>query len=70
MLWVAELYGFDGPSLMGFLAAVTSRVKIGSSILPCCSRSPALLAMTAAGIDALSGGALRPGHRRLRPAGH
>jgi F420-dependent oxidoreductase-like protein len=56
VLWVAELYGFDGPSLMGFLAAVTSRVKIGSSILPFYSRSPALLAMTAAGIDALSGG--------------
>ena len=56
MLWAAELYGFDGPSLMGFLAAVTSRVKIGLSILPLYSRSPALLAMTAAGIDALSGG--------------
>jgi alkanesulfonate monooxygenase SsuD/methylene tetrahydromethanopterin reductase-like flavin-dependent oxidoreductase (luciferase family) len=56
VLWVAELYGFDGPSLMGFLAAVTSRVKIGSAILPFYSRSPALLAMTAAGIDALSGG--------------
>jgi F420-dependent oxidoreductase-like protein len=56
VLWVAELYGFDGPSLMGFLAAVTSRVRIGSSILPFYSRSPALLAMTAAGVDALSGG--------------
>jgi F420-dependent oxidoreductase-like protein len=56
VLWVAELYGFDGPSQMGFLAAVTSRVRIGSSILPFFSRSPALLAMTAAGVDALSGG--------------
>ncbi len=56
VVWVAELYGFDGPSLMGFLAAVTERVQIGSSILPFYSRSPALLAMTAAGVDALSGG--------------
>jgi len=56
ILWAAELYGFDGPSLMGFLAAVTSRVQIGSAILPFYSRSPALLAMTAAGVDALSGG--------------
>jgi F420-dependent oxidoreductase-like protein len=56
VLWVAELYGLDGPSLMGFLAAVTDRVQIGSSILPFYSRSPALLAMTAAGVDALSGG--------------
>jgi F420-dependent oxidoreductase-like protein len=56
VLWVAELYGFDGASMMGFLAAVTERVQIGSAILPFYSRSPALLAMTAAGVDALSGG--------------
>ncbi len=56
IVWVAELYGFDAASLMGFLAAVTTRVQIGSSILPFYSRSPALLAMTAAGVDALSGG--------------
>jgi len=56
ILWAAELYGFDAASLMGFLAAVTTRVQIGSSILPFYSRSPALLAMTAAGVDALSGG--------------
>jgi F420-dependent oxidoreductase-like protein len=56
VLWVAELYGFDGVSLMGFLAAATERVEIGSSILPFYSRTPTLLAMSAAGIDALSGG--------------
>jgi len=43
ILWTAELYGFDAASLMGFLAAVTERVQIGSSILPFYSRSPALL---------------------------
>lgn len=56
VLWVAELYGFDGPSLMGFLAAATQRAQIGSAILPFYSRSPALLAMTAAGVDAVSDG--------------
>src|ERR1700722_2656719 len=56
VLWAAELYSFDAVSMMGFLAAVTSRVQIGSSILPFYSRSPALLAMSAAGVDALSGG--------------
>ena len=56
ILWASELYGFDAASLMGFLAAVTERVQIGSSILPFYSRSPALVAMTAAGVDALSGG--------------
>ncbi len=56
ILWVAELYGFDGVSLMGFLACATKRVLIGSAILPFYSRTPSLLAMSAAGIDALSGG--------------
>jgi F420-dependent oxidoreductase-like protein len=56
VLWVAELYSLDAVSLMGYLAAVTERVEIGSSILPFYSRTPTLLAMSAAGVDALSGG--------------
>lgn len=56
VLWVAELYGLDGVSLMGFLAACTERVQIGSSILTFYSRTPTLLAMSAAGVDTLSGG--------------
>jgi F420-dependent oxidoreductase-like protein len=55
-IWVAEAYGFDGVSLMGYLAAVTERVEIGSAILPIYTRTPTLLAMTAAGVDALSDG--------------
>jgi F420-dependent oxidoreductase-like protein len=54
--WVAEAYSFDAPSFMGYLAAKTERVEIGAAILPIYSRTPTLLAMTAAGIDALSGG--------------
>jgi F420-dependent oxidoreductase-like protein len=56
MVWVAEAYGFDGVSLMGYLAAVTERVEIGAAILPIYTRTPTLLAMTAAGVDALSDG--------------
>jgi F420-dependent oxidoreductase-like protein len=56
VLWVAEAYGFDSPTLMGFLAARTERVAIGSAILPLYSRTPALIAQTAAGLDAVSGG--------------
>jgi F420-dependent oxidoreductase-like protein len=56
IVWVPEAYSFDAPSLMGFLAAKTSTIEIGSGILPIYSRTPTLLAMTAAGIDALSGG--------------
>ena len=56
LVWVAEAYGFDSPSLMGYLAALTDRVEIGSAILPIYTRTPTLIAMTAAGIDALSDG--------------
>jgi F420-dependent oxidoreductase-like protein len=56
MVWVAEAYGFDAPSLMGYLAALTDRVELASGILPIYTRTPTLIAMTAAGIDALSGG--------------
>jgi F420-dependent oxidoreductase-like protein len=55
-VWVAEAYGFDGVSLMGYIAALTERVEIASGILPLYTRTPTLLAMTAAGVDALSGG--------------
>jgi F420-dependent oxidoreductase-like protein len=56
VVWVAEAYGYDAPSMMGFLAARTERVEIGAAILPIYTRTPTLIAMTAAGIDALSGG--------------
>ena len=56
IVWVAEAYGVDAVSLMGYLAAVTERVQIGSSILPIYTRTPSLLAMTAAGVDLLSDG--------------
>jgi F420-dependent oxidoreductase-like protein len=56
VVWVAEAYSFDAVSLMGYLAARTERVQIGSGILPIYSRTPTLTAMTAAGVDALSGG--------------
>jgi F420-dependent oxidoreductase-like protein len=54
--WIAEAYSFDAPSYMGYLAAKTNRVEIAAGILPLYTRTPTLLAMTAAGIDALSDG--------------
>jgi F420-dependent oxidoreductase-like protein len=56
MVWVAEAYGFDAVSLLGFLAARTTRVYLGAGILNIYSRTPALLAQTAAGLDEISGG--------------
>ena len=34
LVWVAEAYGIDSPSQMGYLAALTETVEIGSAILP------------------------------------
>lgn len=56
MVWVGEGYGFDVPTTLGFLAAVTERVQLGSGILNVFSRTPAALAQTAAGLDWLTGG--------------
>lgn len=56
LVWVAEAYGFDSPSLMGYLCALTTHVEIGAAILPIYTRTPTLIAMTAAGLDALSDG--------------
>jgi F420-dependent oxidoreductase-like protein len=56
LVWVAEAYGFDSPSLMGYIAALTEKVEIGAAILPIYTRTPTLIAMTAAGVDALSDG--------------
>ncbi len=55
-VWVAEAYGFDSPTLMGYLAARTETVEIGSAILNVYSRTPSALAQTAAGLDNVSGG--------------
>ncbi|KAA1248639.1 LLM class F420-dependent oxidoreductase [Mycobacterium simiae] len=53
---VAEAYSFDAVSQLGYLAARTSRVELASGVLPIYIRTPTLLAMTAAGLDFVSGG--------------
>jgi F420-dependent oxidoreductase-like protein len=55
-VWVAEAYGFDSPTLMGYLAAKTETVEIGSAILNIFSRTPGALLQTAAGLDNVSNG--------------
>jgi F420-dependent oxidoreductase-like protein len=55
-LWVAEPYGFDAVSLLGYLAAKTERVELGAGILNIYSRTPGALLQTAAGLDNVSGG--------------
>lgn len=55
-IWVAEAYGFDAVSVLGYIAGRTSTVNVGSAVLNIYSRTPTLLAQTAAGLDAVSGG--------------
>jgi F420-dependent oxidoreductase-like protein len=55
-VWVPEAYGFDSPTLMGYLAAKTETVEIGAAILNIYSRTPSALLQTAAGLDNVSGG--------------
>ena len=56
VVFVPEAYSFDAVSQLGFIAARTQRLEIASGILPIYSRTPALTAMTAAGLDYVSGG--------------
>jgi F420-dependent oxidoreductase-like protein len=56
IVFVPEAYTFDAVSQLGFIAARTSRLQLASGILPVYSRTPALTAMTAAGLDFVSGG--------------
>ena len=56
IVFVPEAYSFDAVSQLGYLAAKTERMQIASGIFPLYSRTPALLAMTAAGLDYVSNG--------------
>jgi F420-dependent oxidoreductase-like protein len=56
VIGVAEAYGMDAVSLLGALAAKTEHARLMSQILPIYSRTPTLTAMTAVGLDYVSGG--------------
>jgi F420-dependent oxidoreductase-like protein len=56
IVFLPEAYTFDSVSQLGFVAAKTTTLEIGADILNVYSRTPALLGMTAAGLDYVSGG--------------
>jgi F420-dependent oxidoreductase-like protein len=56
VVFVPEAYSFDAVSQLGFIAARTQRLEIASGILQLYTRTPTLTAMTAAGLDYVSGG--------------
>src|SRR5215831_2509354 len=57
-VWTAEAYGSDAFSPLTWIAARTSRIKLGTGIVQISARTPACVAMTAMTIDHLSGGRL------------
>uniref|UniRef100_UPI0035152E04 LLM class flavin-dependent oxidoreductase n=1 Tax=Nocardioides sp. TaxID=35761 RepID=UPI0035152E04 len=56
LLAVGEAYSFDSVSQLGYIAARTERLELLSAIFQVYSRTPSLLAMTAAGLDFVSNG--------------
>ena len=55
-VWTAEAYGSDALSPLAYLAAVTTRIKLGTCVVQISARTPAATAMHALTIDALAGG--------------
>jgi F420-dependent oxidoreductase-like protein len=53
---VPEAYSFDAVSQLGYLAARTTRMQLASGVMQLYTRTPTLTAMTAAGLDYVSGG--------------
>jgi F420-dependent oxidoreductase-like protein len=60
-VWTAEAWGQDAVSMLGYLAAVTERVALGSGLMQMPARKPTATAMAAASIDRISGGRFRLG---------
>ncbi|MVA77064.1 LLM class F420-dependent oxidoreductase [Auraticoccus sp. F435] len=61
VVWAAEAYGSDSPTVLAWLAGQTSRIHLGSAVMQIPGRTPAMTAMTAASLDILSGGRFRLG---------
>ena len=60
-VWTAESYGSDAVTPLAWMGAVTYRIQLGTAVLQLAARTPAMTAMTAMTLDALSGGRVRLG---------
>src|SRR6266567_6346805 len=56
IVFVPEAYSYDAVSQLGYVAARTERLQLASGIMQLYTRTPTLTAMTAAGLDYVSGG--------------
>ncbi|MGW7537954.1 LLM class flavin-dependent oxidoreductase [Amycolatopsis sp. NPDC054798] len=64
--WVAEAWGSDAPSVLGYLAARTEKIRLGSGIMQLGVRTPVALAQAALTLAEMSGGRFALG---LGPSG-
>ncbi|HKC50623.1 MAG TPA: LLM class F420-dependent oxidoreductase [Myxococcota bacterium] len=55
-VWTAEAYGSDAITPLAWVGAQTTRIRLGTAIMQIPARTPAMCAMTAMTLDALSGG--------------
>jgi F420-dependent oxidoreductase-like protein len=55
-VWTAEAYGSDAVTPLAWIGAQTTRIRLGTAIMQMPARTPAMCAMTAMTLDALSGG--------------
>src|SRR5438093_3659520 len=65
--WAAEAWGTDSVTVLSWLAATTTTLKVGSAIMQIPARTPAMTAMTAATWDLMSGGRFLLGLRTPGP---
>jgi alkanesulfonate monooxygenase SsuD/methylene tetrahydromethanopterin reductase-like flavin-dependent oxidoreductase (luciferase family) len=56
VVWAAEAYGSDAPTILSWIAGQTSRIDVGTGIMQIPARTPTMTAMTAATIDASPAG--------------
>jgi F420-dependent oxidoreductase-like protein len=61
VVWSAEAYGSDSPSILAWIAGQTERIDVGTAVMQIPARTPAMTAMTATSIDTMSGGRFRLG---------
>ncbi len=73
-VWVPEGWGVDSLTRLAAFAVSTQNVRLATGILPVFARTPALVAMSAAGMDLVSGRrftlGLGVGHRGSVEGGH
>jgi F420-dependent oxidoreductase-like protein len=55
-VWTAEAYGSDAVTPLAWIAAQTTKIRLGTAIMQMPARTPAMTAMTAMSLDSISGG--------------